>query len=175
MKQELICNKVKLHCVKEGIADPNSFGDNIVSSLISMINANQLEIQRQKSKAALKKLKDDGYRPSGTDMRRYRRIGKHKYEIVPEEAEFIREAFAMGVANFSYMAICRKLSKKYGIRDLYYDTLIPICQCLEYAGHCYNLEGEFIESKCFGPIPIVTFCDSCRSGRPVRLDDARSY
>lgn len=62
MKQELICNKVKLHCVKDGIVDPNSFGDNIALSLISMINANQLEIQRQKSKAALKKLKDNGYR-----------------------------------------------------------------------------------------------------------------
>ena len=156
MKQELICNKVKLHCVKGGIADPNSFGDNIVSSLISMINANQLEIQRQKSKAALKKLKDDGYRPSGANMRGYRRIGKHKYEIVPKEADFIREAFAMGVANFSYMAICRKLSKKYGIHDLHYDTLIPIYQRPEYAGYCYNSEGELIESKCFGSIPIVT-------------------
>lgn len=156
MKQELICNKVKLHCVKDGIIDPNSFGDNIVSSLISLINANQLEIQRQKSKAALKKLKDDGYRPSGTNMRGYRRIGKHKYEIVPEEAEFIREAFAMGVANYSYMAICRKLSKKYGISDLHYDTLVPIYQRPEYAGYCYNSEGELIKSKCFGTIPIVT-------------------
>lgn len=156
MKQELICNKVKLHCVKDGIVDPNSFGDNIVSSLISMINANQLEIQRQKSKAALKKLKDDGYRPSGSRMRGYRRVGKHQYEIVPEEANFIREAFEMGIANCSYISICRELSKKYGFRDLYYDTLIPIYQRPEYAGYCYNSEGELIESKCFGSIPIVT-------------------
>ena len=62
VKQTLMCNNVKLYCVKEGGIDPMSLADNLLATITSQINANQLEIQRQKSKAALKKLKDDGFR-----------------------------------------------------------------------------------------------------------------
>ena len=156
VKQTLMCNNVKLYCVKEGGIDPMSLADNLLATITSQINANQLEIQRQKSKAALKKLKDDGFRPSGSKMRGYRRIGKHQYETVPEEAALIREAFEMGIANHSYNSICRKLSLKYGFNDLPHDTLMPIYKRPEYAGYCYNSRGELIESKCFGSIPIIS-------------------
>ena len=126
INQILISSKIKLLCVKDGEKDPSSGYDSILTNVLSSLNAMQLENQRLKSKASLKRLKDDGYRPSGSKLRGYKHVGKHKYEIVPEEAALIKEAFELGIANLSYMQICRLLSKKYNFKDLHYDTLVTI-------------------------------------------------
>ena len=156
INQILVSAKIKLLCVKDGEKDPASGYDNILTNLLSSLNAMQLENQRMKSKASLQRLKNEGYRPSGSKLRGYKHVGKHKYEIVPEEAALIKEAFELGIANISYMEICRRLSAKYNFKDLYYDTLKTIYLRPEYAGYAYNSNGELIESKCFGHIPIIT-------------------
>ena len=58
---QILKNKqIKLVSVKEGTIDFNSFTDQFVFNLQSSINSNQLETQRKKSKASLKRLKDAG-------------------------------------------------------------------------------------------------------------------
>ena len=152
----LVKHNVRLLCVKGGEVDLNNPNDILQIKVVSIVNSNQLECQRKKSMDALRQLRDDGKRPSGSNFRGYRRIGKHKYEIVPEEAALVREAFELGIANCSYMSICRTLTAKYGIKDLLYDTLMLIYKRPEYAGYQYNSKGELIESQCFKDIPIIS-------------------
>ena len=156
LRQLLLGNKVKLLCVKGGEVDPEKFTDNLVATLISQINADQLENQRLKSKEVLKTLRDNGLRPCGNNFRGYRHVGKHKYEIEETGAAFVRKAFDMGVKNYSYMDICRQLGKEFSYRDLHYDTLIPVYRRPEYAGYMYNSSGELIEAQEFKDIRLIT-------------------
>lgn len=156
MKQLLVSNRVKLLCVKGGVMNPAAFADNLVATLISQINANQLENQRSKSREVLKSRRDTGYRPCGNNFRGYRRIGKNQYEIELNGAKFVQKAFEMGIQNYSYMEICRRLSKEFGIPDLYYDTLITVYRRPEYAGYMYNSTGELIISQEFKDIRLIT-------------------
>ena len=66
INQILVSAKIKLLCVKDGEKDPASGYDNILTNLLSSLNAMQLENQRMKSKASLQRLKNEGYRPSGS-------------------------------------------------------------------------------------------------------------
>ena len=177
----LVEHNIQIICVKDGEVNLNKPEHILPIKILSMINAGQLEYQRQKSRDALRKLRDEGKRPSGSNFRGYRRIGKHKYEIVPEEAALVREAFELGIGNCSYMSICRTLTAKYAIKDLFYDTLMLIYKRPEYAGYQYNSNGELIESLCFKDIPIITLGtflkmrERLKSKRPKNHDRKNIY
>lgn len=154
--QKLRVAKVKVWCVKGGISDLSNFADNLVATLISQINANQIEIQRQKALEALRKLKDSGYRPTGGNFTGYRNIGKHTFEIVPEEAELVRMAFELGIRGVSYAKICRALNKKAGSLKFTNQFLRSILSRPEYAGYQYNSKRELIPAVSFKDIPLIT-------------------
>ena len=154
--QKLRMANVKVWCVRGGISDLSNFADNLVATLISQINANQIEIQRQKTLDALKKLRDSGYRPTGGSLTGYRFVGKHTFEIVPEEAELVRTAFEMGIRGVSYARICRTLNKKAGYIKFNHTFLKQLFSRPEYAGYQYNTKGELIPSNSFKDIPLIT-------------------
>lgn len=155
--QKLRCAGVKLWCVKEGIKDLGNFSDNLVSTLISQINANQLEIQRQKSISALRTLRDSGYKVSGGRIYGYRYIFNKKFEIIPEEAEAVRKAFELGIKQVPYLRICRVIGEMLGKDVFHRATLNNMLRRPEYAGFQYNSSGELIESKSFSGIAIISF------------------
>ena len=155
--QKLKSAGVKVWCVKGGITDLSNFADNLVASLISQINANQIEIQRQKSIAALRTLKDSGYRTNGANFYGYRYVKEQTYEMVPEEADLVRIAFELGIQGVPFVQICRLLGKELGKESFSRNTLDCIYRRPEYAGFQYNSQGELIESKCFKDMPIITF------------------
>ncbi len=154
--QKLRASGVKIWCVKGGVCDLSSFADNLVSSLLSQINANQIEIQRRKSVEALKKLRDGGYRPTGGSFLGFRDCGRHIYQIVPEEAELVRTAFELGVRGLPYARISREMNRRSGSRRFSYDFLMAIYRRPEYAGYQFDSEGHLIVSKAFEKNPVVT-------------------
>ena len=91
--KEYFCRyDVKLHVVKSGIIDFSTFTGSFMTSVEGQINDEQISSQLTNSRAALKKLKDEGFFNSGGDRLGYKFLRKHRYEIVPEEAELIRFA-----------------------------------------------------------------------------------
>jgi DNA invertase Pin-like site-specific DNA recombinase len=153
---------VKIHCVKGGIVNMSSFTDNLVATIVSQINANQIEIQREKSIGALRKLKDEGYRATGSNFTGYRNIGYQTYEIVPEEAKIVKKAYQLGIDYVSYQGICRILCREFGLSSLSYSFLKGVYKRPEYAGYQYNSKGKLIPSQCFKDIPIITLSEFLR-------------
>lgn len=154
--QKIKSANVKIWCVKGGISDLSNFADNLVATLISQINSNQLEIQRQKAIAALKNLRDSGYRTCGGDMYGYKHVKNKQYEIEPQGAIIVRKAFEMTEKYVAYNEICRTLASIQGKDHFSVQTLKNILSRPEYAGYQYNSENELIESKCFCKIPLIT-------------------
>lgn len=147
---------VKIYCVKGGIIDTSSFADNLVTTLISQVNANQIEIQRQKSITALRNLRDTGYRTNGSDFYGYHYVKDQTFEIVPEEAEAVRRAYELGIRHIPFGRICRILGKVSGKGYFIRATLNKIFRRPEYAGYQFNSHQELIPSLCFQEIPLIT-------------------
>lgn len=166
--QKLKMANVKIWCVKGGISDLSNFADNLVSTLISQINANQLEIQRQKSISALKILRDTGYRVCGGSFYGYRQIKSQHYEIEPVGAEAVRKAFEMAENFVPYNRICRTMAEMLGRPHFSKLSLRDILQRPEYAGYQYNSEKELIESQCFKNIPLITLTQFRKVGERIR-------
>lgn len=154
--QKLRNSNVKVWCVKGGISDLSNFADNLVASLLSQINANQIEVQRQKLKDAIRKIRDDGYRIGSADFIGYRWVSRYTFEIVPEEAEQVRAIFEMKIRGVPYTEICRILNQKVGKLKYFYRLLRRILTRPEYAGYQYNSKGELIPSITFKDIPIIS-------------------
>lgn len=159
VSQQLKTMGVQIHCVKGGKINLSSFADNLVTTIVSQINANQIEIQRSKSIEALRKRKDEGYRATGSNFRGYRHIGHQTYEIVPEEAKIVKRAYELGLQYLPYQRICRMISKEFGYQALTYGFIHNIYKRPEYAGFQYNSGGELIPSMCFKDIPIITLAE----------------
>ncbi len=166
--QQFKSGGIKIHCVKDGKINLSSFTDNLVTTIISQINANQIEIQRAKSIEALRKRKDEGYRATGSNLRGYRFVKYQTYELVPEEAAIIRRAYELGLQYLPYQQICRMLSEEFGYAKLSYKFIQDIYRRPEYAGYQYNSTGELIPSICFKDIPIITLAEFRQMQERVR-------
>lgn len=173
VSQKLRTANVKIWCVKGGISDLSNFADNLVATLVSQINANQLEIQRQKSIAGLKTLRDAGYRTNGSNFYGYRYVKNQVYEIDLVEAEAVKKAFELGINQVPYIQICRTLARMLGKNNFSSNTLNDIFRRPEYAGYQYNSEGKLIESKCFKDIPLITLIQFRKIGE--RIKDKRVH
>lgn len=89
---------VKIWCVKGGISDLSNFADNLVSTLISQINANQLEIQRQKSISALNEKEFSDYSNARIFAMNGKLMGRYTTRLY-------------GVSEEEMPEICQKLKK----------------------------------------------------------------
>lgn len=118
--ESFIVQKLKNHQVKVwqfdgGIVDFSSFETNLLVAITSRINDNQIAIGRKKSMAALKALKDKGMMASGKAPIGYKWVGKHRFEIVPEEAEQVKYAYGAVLKGINYATIVKQINDMRGI------------------------------------------------------------
>lgn len=152
LTQTLQVNGVKLLTVREGEIDFSRFTDSLVSSLTSQINSEQLLIQRDKAKSALKKLRDAGEFHSGLSHAfGYKHTGR-RFEVVidEEEAKIVRDIFRLYNSAASLSEITQYLFKTYGekYRSIcYHVALRRIIRKPVYAGYMFNSDGELIRCK----------------------------
>lgn len=156
--QILTSKQVKVISCKEGLIDFNNFSDHLVFSLQSAINSNQLNIQRKKSKASFKRLKDSGeHIQSIPTTWGYRGTGrKFEVEIVKEEAEFVKFVFEQYLNGMSVYKIVRELNSKFNAHTTT-KTVRDIIGRPLYCGYYYNSAGELIKAKEIEGKEIIDF------------------
>lgn len=158
--QNLILNKIKIHTVKGGIINTETFNDSLILSIQNQVESQAILVRTQKSKASLKKLKDEGWTVGGKAlMLGYTQLGKQRYEINKDEEMAIKKLFELLKEGYSYEYITSYINKNYKMprrNDLQPTHVKRIASRPEYCGMCYNSKNELIESKCFGHIPLVS-------------------
>lgn len=151
LTQTLQSSNVRLLTLKEGEIDFSRFTDQLVSSLTSQINSEQLQIQREKAKAGLKRLKDNGEYYSGfMKCIGFKQIGGKRVEIIPREAEVVRKIYRYFIVNgLSLNEIVRQIGSEYAdvFPKCYSNTVKNILLNPIYAGYMRNSEGDLIKSK----------------------------
>lgn len=148
INQILITRQVVIHTVKTGIVNPAVFQDNLITTIQSQINHQQILIQTKKSKAGQRRVKDSGGLTAGEClMCGYRYLGRQRFEIVEEEAKAIKMIFLLARQNYSYVRICREINKNFplGKRTLLDSNVRRILKRPEYAGYTHNTRGELIK------------------------------
>lgn len=146
---QILKNKqIKLVSVKEGTIDFNSFTDQFVFNLQSSINSNQLETQRKKSKASLKRLKDAGeYKASLGTAIGYKYSGrKREIEVNKQSAPIISFVFEQYLKGSSLLSICREINKKWG-RNVVVRSIKNILNRVEYTGYTFDSNKNLIKCK----------------------------
>lgn len=152
LTQTLQANGVKLLTVREGEIDFSRFTDSLVSSLTSQINSEQLLIQRDKAKSALKKLRDAGEFHSGLSHAfGYRHTGR-RFEVVidEEEAKIVRDIFRLYNNSASMSEITQHIFRTYGEKYSSMCNNVALRRIIKkpvYAGYMFNSEGELIKCK----------------------------
>lgn len=168
--KEYFCRyDVKLHVVKSGIIDFSTFTGSFMTSVEGQINDEQISSQLTNSRAALKKLKDEGFFNSGGDRLGYKFLRKHRYEIVPEEAELIRFAFRGIVAGMPYTRIVKQINERFRRQKVFTTSqLKDLTNRLYLTGFQENSKGEIIECQCTKDIPIIDYSTFRKAQEVVR-------
>ena len=153
--QTLKKHNVKVIQLDGGEVDFSSFENSLVVTLTSMINDNQLKIQREKQIGAYKAMKDRGQQCSGPAPVGYRRVNG-TMEVDPAGADIVREAYRLYLSGEGISRICRKLHYEHG-----YDTMPSnLKQLLKrpvYCGLAYNSNGDLIQAD--PSLPIIEEAD----------------
>ena len=160
INQLLIYHNVKVMTVNNGTLDVGSFNDSIITALQNRINHEHIKVCRQKSIAAMQKLRDSGVYCNGGKAFGIKYIGNKKFEIEERKAEVIKKIFEMILAYKPYLQIIRFINKNYGdcfkkccyMSNLYHITANPI-----YAGYMYNTQKELIKNKQMEGREIISF------------------
>lgn len=148
LTQYLLNKKIKLYTVKNGEVDLNKFNDELITALQNRINTNQLEIQRTKCKASLKKLMDAGElkQSLGTAIG-YRYTGRKKeVEIDEEKAPIVKYIFDAYIKGKSLLQIVRDLDAQFGMKTCV-KSIKNILERPLYCGYMYNTKGDLVISK----------------------------
>ena len=159
--QKLISHGVKLLTVKEGFIDFGKFQDNLVTALTSQINSEQLSIQREKAKQALKRLKDGGEYYAGlSQMHGYKKgVRPHEVEIDPDEAPMVRYVFKAFNDGMKVHEINRKVNEKFKLlfkKPCQRTIITNILRSPVYCGMMTNSDGELIKMKQLEGKELVT-------------------
>ena len=146
--QILKSKKIKLLSNKEGEIDFESFTDQLVFSLQSSINSNQLEIQRKKSKDSIKRLMDSGEFKQSLGMALgYRFTGRKKeVEIDPVKAEIVRFIFKNYIEGKSINSIIKSIDAKFGMKTCT-RSIRKVIERPLYCGYMYDTNGNLVISK----------------------------
>ena len=165
--QFLLSKQIKIITVKTGEVNLNSFNDTLINALQNRINDNQLLIQRQKSKASFKRLKDAGEHLQAIPTTYgYKGTGrKYDYVIVPAEAEIVKLIYRKFLAGDSLLNIAREINSKHvagtktKTKHITIRTLKAILTRPLYCGYYYNSNGELIKAKEIEGKELVDFED----------------
>lgn len=162
ISQQLIANNVKIWTIKEGVIDFKKFTDELVVNLTSQINSEQLQIQKEKSKTSLKRLKDSGewsvscYKSFG-----YVSSGRNReVEIDEFKAEIVKDIFKEYIAGSTFYKISKKHSEnlfnKTG-KYLFQPNIVRILKNPIYCGYYKDSNGKLIKSHPNSGKEIISF------------------
>ncbi|HOG51303.1 MAG TPA: recombinase family protein [Lentisphaeria bacterium] len=160
---QLIANSVKLLTLKEGESNPSDFSDSLVTTIKSHVNDNQIKLTSEKSKAAMSKLKDDGYYATGPKMYGIRYLGgkDRAVEVIPECVEVIRFVFDQIILLKPYNQIVRQMNSRFAGRcagkGFYDSSFRHIASQPFYCGYMYDTQGALIKAKQMQGKEIITY------------------
>ncbi len=154
--------RTKMLSVKEGEIDPGDSSERLIRSIKSDINDNQLKITSEKSKKAMRKLRDDGICPTNPKMYGIKYLGgKDKVvEVDPEAAKVIRYTIESILALKPYNAIIREVNQQFPNhfkgKGFYNTSLRHIAAQPFYCGYMYDSNGNLIKAKQMQGKAIIT-------------------
>lgn len=163
--QKLVEHNVKVLSVKEGLLDFSSFQTQLVNSLTSSINSSQLTLQREKSKAGLRKLKESGeWNSQCSSSFGYKGTGrKREVEIVPNRAEAVKLIFKLFLEGKRYFTIARTvaplLENDPKSKVLYKPHFLRILRNPIYCGYYALNDGSLIKSKTMEGKELISYAD----------------
>lgn len=152
-----------LMTLKDGCSNPVSFTDNLVNSIKSQVNDNQTQLTAEKSKKAMKRLKDSGIYPTCPKMFGIRYVGgkEKKIEVIKECVPVIEFVFDQVIRMQPYNQIIRDMNRLFpGVSKgkAYYDTsLRHIIAQPFYCGMMYDSEGLLIPARQMEGKAIVSY------------------
>lgn len=149
VKQNFTANNIQLS-TKQGLITFDNFSDNLVNTLESRINDNQILLSKQKSMSALQRLRDEGYLYTGASLFGFKSVGRQKVAIVEDEIEIVKKIFKWMADGKAQIDILRLINADKTIKRKYtYNDLLKISKRLAYCGLSTNSKGEIIESKVY--------------------------
>lgn len=160
IKQLLIKNNVMVETVKAGRFDPNSFNDELVETVQSHVNDQQILLGKQKSIEVRRRLKDDGILAGGLRTVGLEYLGKHQYKIRDGYAEIINYVFTQLLGYVPYSAIIRSVNARYKGKfgkHFYESNFYHMARQPLYCGYMYNTKGLTIKCKGLVGEPAITY------------------
>lgn len=162
ISQQLIANHVKVWTIKEGQLDFTKFTDSLITNLTSQINSEQLMIQKEKSMASVKRLKDAGewnvqcFKSFG-----YKSTGKKREVEVDEfKADVVKEVYRRYINGESYYTICHAVNARLYERtgkNLFKTHMFRILRNPIYCGYYKDSKGELVKAKPIIGKEIISF------------------
>jgi len=140
---------VTVHTVRDGISDPDDFGNRLAHTIQQMVVDREIRKRTQHSKEKLRSLKDDGYVAHDPTVFGYQSAGRQKVIIVEEQAAIVKRIFELAAVGRNWSAIARKLNAEQETEKWRSTRIIQIIDRPEYFGHCYNTKGRLIKSKVY--------------------------
>jgi len=159
----LIEANAQLMTLKDGCSNPVSFTDNLLNSIKSQVNDNQTQLTAEKSRKAMKRLKDLGIFPTSPKMFGIRYIGgKEKLvEVIKECIPVVEFAFDQVIKMQPYNQIIRDMNRLFSGASkgkAYYDSsLRHIIAQPFYCGMMYDSEGMLIPARQMEGKAIISY------------------
>lgn len=144
---------VKLESVQEGTCNFKNLADSLVNNVRSIINDNQIKLNREKSKKALEAIRDDGYYSTAPRMYGVKYIGgkERSIEIIPEQAEVIKFVFENVLKRRKYADLLNDMNTLFKGRcsgkNFYDSSWRHIIENPFYCGYMYDSHGSLIRAK----------------------------
>jgi len=161
IQQKLVENHVRVLTVKDGEVNYEDFGDRLMSDIQSTITDNQIRIQTQKSRDAMRKLRDDGIYPNMPKMFGIEYLGNHQVRVKPEYAGCIRFIFDEVLKCRPYNAIIADLNASFlGLfpgKCCHPSTFKHIVKQPFYCGYMYNSDGNLIPARQMQGQEVITY------------------
>ena len=166
---------VKIHCVSEGILDPDNIGNLITTNLGMMVNDDAKRVELEKSIAGLKQKKDSGWLTTGVSFYGFESSGHQKMKPIPDQLEVVRYIFKRFLDGTTIIQIARELN------DLHKKPTTKNCTWTNkqvravlgrpaYAGLSRSSTGRLIESNVFKKHSVVSESDFLAVARQLKDD-----
>ncbi len=162
LKQQLASLQITVATVKNGSFDPRSFNDELIESIQSHVNDQQIQIGKKKSMEVKNRLRDSGILCSGFRTLGLTYLGDHKYKIDEKYREAIKYVYDNILGMMTYSKIQRDMNNKYGFlfgKRFYESNFYHIAEQPLYAGYMRNTNNEIIKCKGFTGEPIISIDD----------------
>jgi len=160
IKQQLLAAHTQVETVKSGCFDPMSFNDELIETVQSHVNDQQIQIGKQKSIEVRRRLRDEGILACSARALGLIYIGKHQYQIDDRYREAIQHLYRQVAAHVTYSQITREMNEKYKnlfSKHFYESNFYHMATQPLYAGYMRNSQNEVIQCKGLVGEPAVSY------------------